>query len=307
MKFSLRQLAYIESAAEHQSIALAAKASQISQSSIAGAIDDFEATFSVQIFVRSPSKGLKLTSSGRALADKISYLLRQAQTFDGELLGLSERVCGELNIGCFAPLTPLVLPSILRGLSVRYPSLTIRVQEGDLRYVNELLDSGKADVILSYDLGLSERVSFEKLGEARPHAIFSETHALAKRERVSIEELVSEPMILLDLPESRTYFDVLFKTVGALPNVLYRTETYETVRSFVAAGLGYSVLNVRPAIEHAYTGNRVVCVPLEGALPVPAVGVGVRPDDFLPRAAQEFVGECRAFFSSPNRERLFVT
>lgn len=307
MKFTLRQLAYIESAAKHQSIAMAAKASGISQSSISNAIDDFESTFSVQLFVRQPSKGLNLTSSGRAVVDKISHLLRQVDTFDAELLGLHERVTGELNLGCFAPLAPLVLPSILRTLTVRYPELSIRVHEGDLRYVNGLLDKGEADVILSYDLGLSEGVSFEKLGEARPHAIFSEAHPMAKSERVSIHDLLSEPMILLDLPESRTYFDLLFKSVGALPKVVYRTETYETVRSFVSVGLGYSILNVRPAIDHSYTGNRVVCVPLDGPLPVPAVGLGVRPNDHLSRAEQEFRHECREFFSLPHRDRLFVS
>lgn len=307
MKFTLRQLAYIESAAKHQSIAMAARESRISQSSISGAIDDFESAYSVQLFVRQPSKGLNLTSCGRALVDKISHLLRQVETVDAELLGVHEHVTGELNLGCFAPLAPLVLPSILRALTVRYPALSIRVHEGDLRYVNGLLEKGEADVILSYDLGLSEGVSFEKLGEARPHAIFNEAHPMAKSDRVSIQDLLSEPMILLDLPESRTYFDILFKTADALPKVVYRTETYETVRSFVSAGLGYSILNVRPAIDHAYTGNRVVCVPLDGPLPVPAVGIGVRPNDYLTRATREFVDECRTFFSHLDRDLLFVS
>jgi len=306
-KFTIRQLGYIEAAAKYQSMAMAAKMSQISQSSIAGAIDDFESTFSVQLFVRHPSKGLDLTPSGRALIERMSRLLRQIDAFNTELNGLSEQVAGQLNLGCFAPLAPLILPPILRALNIRYPELTIRVIEGDLLYVNGLLNAGKVDVILTYDLGLPEGVAFEKLRQLNPHVILCESHPLAKRKTISISDIVSEPMILLDLPESRTYFDLIFKTFDVVPRVVYRTGTYETVRSFVAEGLGYALLNLRPVLDHAYTGKKVVCIPIADNVPASTVGIGTRPNDYLSRATHEFINECRSFFATEYLNKISVS
>ncbi|RWE25920.1 MAG: LysR family transcriptional regulator [Mesorhizobium sp.] len=307
MKFSLRQLSYVRAAARHRSIATAAKQLSISQSSIWAAIDSFESSFSIRLFVRQPSKGLVLTPTGKTLLERIEYLLQQAETLDAELLGISAQVRGELHIGCFAPIAPLTLPSILQGMTVRYPDLRIQVLEGDLPFVNSLLDAGTVDVILSYDLGLPSGVLFEKLGQARPHAIFASDHPLASQDRISLRDLGSEPMILLDLPESRTYFDLLFKIAEMSPNIIYRTGSYETLRSFVSAGLGFSILNLRPQIDHAYTGKQVACVPFAEALPMPSIGVGLRPNDYPSPALKEFVRECRRFFTPERCNRLFVT
>ncbi|OSQ43337.1 LysR family transcriptional regulator [Thalassospira alkalitolerans] len=306
MNFTLKQLTYVQAAADHRSIASAAQKLRISASSIGAAIDGFEQRFEIQIFVRQPSKGLMLTPPGKVLIEKINHLLLEAKTFDAQLSGHDESLVGELVVGCFAPITPHILPLIVRAMKSRFPGLIIRILEGDLREVNGFLASGAAEITLGYDLGLPEGISFTKLGEVRPHAIFSTSDPLANRKSVSITELVGPPMILLDLPESRTYFDLLFSYVRKTPNIAFRTGTYETVRSLVAAGMGFSILNLRPAIDQTYTGNEVVCVPLEEDLPAPSIGFGFRIRDYISPAAREFAEECKRVFATERVASMFV-
>ncbi len=74
---------------------------------------------------------------------------------------------------------------------------------------------------------------------------------------MDLADLSEEPLVLLDLPHSRDYFRSLVAATGTAPDVRYRTQSYETVRSLVAQGLGYSVLNQRPATSHTYSGAEV--------------------------------------------------
>ena len=306
MKFTYRQLTYIYVAAEKGSIAAAAESLRISQSSIGAAINRFEATFDVKLFVRLPSKGLNLTPSGRLLIKKIGYILSEAKDFEADPLGLKQDIAGEIIIGCFAPLAPHVLPSIVRALSRRHTNISVRVLEGDLRQVTNLLDNGNVEVILSYDLGLSPGVAFTKLCKAKPHAIFSENHPLANEASVTMQQLAPLPMVLLDLPESRAYFETIFLTVGQTPNVVLCTETYETVRSFVAADMGYSVLNLRPNHNQTYSGGRVVSVPITDQIPAPTIGVGTRFAERSSKVALEFINECQRVFSPKRVKELIV-
>ena len=54
---------------------------------------------------------------------------------------------------------------------------------------------------------------------------------------------------------------------GTAPDVRYRSQSYETVRSLVARGLGYSILNQRPWTSQTYGGGEVVALDLHDESP----------------------------------------
>jgi DNA-binding transcriptional LysR family regulator len=76
--------------------------------------------------------------------------------------------------------------------------------------------------------------------------VLPEAHRLAHSQTCSLNDLVGEPMVLLDQPRTRDYFLSLFGSKGLIPNVAYRTESFEMVRSLVANGFGYALLNFVP-------------------------------------------------------------
>ena len=76
------------------------------------------------------------------------------------------------------------------------------------------------------------------------------------------DTLAPEPLILMDLPHTRDYFLSLFYAAGVAPQVRYRSTSFEAVRTLVGNGLGYAILNLKPAADTTYDGTRVACVPL---------------------------------------------
>ena len=306
MKVSFRQLQYVRKAGACRNMARAAEELHISQSSVRDAIDHVEHEFGVRVFVRQPSKGLTPTQSGRRLLQLIGGLLSEVEDFASQASGMKNTLAGELSVGCYAPLAPHALPFIIRDLTRRHPDVSIRLHEGSLPQVRKELIEGTVDMILTYDLGLSEQISSEVLGESPPHILLSEDDPLAKRNDIALVDLSEKPMILLDLPESRAFFYSLFQSIGTRPSIAHRTETFEMVRSLVAAGLGFSILNLRPAIDQAYDGSRVICVPISDSVRAPKFILGRRQHDFPTRLFDAFAESCRNFFQSPQAAQLTV-
>src|SRR6185503_5123794 len=100
----------------------------------------------------------------------------------------------------------------------------------------------------------------EFLGVAVPYVALPPDHRLARRRSIRLNELTGEPMVLLDLPESRDYFESMLTNAGVTPSIRYRSASYETVRGLVARGHGYSILNQLPAHRETYDGGTVATV-----------------------------------------------
>ncbi|PIQ96704.1 MAG: hypothetical protein COV67_08105 [Nitrospinae bacterium CG11_big_fil_rev_8_21_14_0_20_56_8] len=306
MNITVRQLGYVLTAARLRSISRASSKLGISQSSIAAAIDKMEREFNVTIFVRQQSKGLVITSLGSEVLGHVGRLLSDVENFEQELSGLGHALEGALNVGCFAPVSPHMLPPIINNLTKKHPNIQVHLHEGDLRRVQEFLRDGVVDIALTYNLGLDGNFKCEELNEAPAHVILAESNPLAKQDDVSLTELIDQPMILLDLPESRTYFELLFETVGAHPRIAHRTETYEMVRSLVATGMGFSILNLRPLIDHTYNGQRVICLPIRENVLAPKFILAQRPHDFPTSLMSAFSTACRDYIRSEKAAGCFM-
>lgn len=76
-----------------------------------------------------------------------------------------------------------------------------------------------------------------------------------------LRELAEEDYIQLDLPFTRQYYDELFRIAGVVPKIRHSFSGYETVRSFVAMGHGYSLLS-QSVSSGTYIGSKAVDVPL---------------------------------------------
>ncbi|WP_324785192.1 LysR family transcriptional regulator [Streptomyces sp. H51] len=257
--FTLVQLRYFLVAAECGSLTVASARLHIAQSAVSAAIHNLERDLGVQVFVRRRGRGLTLTPAGQRLQQQARDLLSRAQEIEREARGEGETLHGPVAVGCFVTLAPYFLPALFSECTVRYPGIEIDVVEAETEQLATALRAGRLDFALTYDLGLATEpdLSAESVAQAPPHVIVAAGHRLAGRDRVELTELADEPMVLLDLPHSRDYFRSLLAAAGVTPDVRYRTQSYETVRSLVSRGLGYSVLNQRPATSQTYGGGEI--------------------------------------------------
>lgn len=291
---SLTQLRYFIRVAERESMTRAAEDLYVAQSAVSSAVAHLEKELGVQLFIRRHAKGLILTAAGKEL------LLRARQTLTAlaesleSIAGEAQAFWGPLHVVCFSPIAPFYLPSILAGLKRDHPGLEVHVTEAVAGEVSEYLESGRAEVALTYDLALGDGIDRDVLAEIHPYAALPAAHRLAGEASVKLADLVDEPMILVDLPFSRDYFIGVFTERGLQPNVQYRSSSYETVRAMVAQDHGYSLLHQRPATDSTYAGGRVVAVPLADEVRPLRVVVASLQSMRMSRRAGAFAERCRA-------------
>ncbi|MCP3749514.1 LysR substrate-binding domain-containing protein [Pseudomonas sp. SBB6] len=293
--FTFRQLEYFVAAAEQGSVSAAARTKHISQPSVSLALSQLEASLGEKLFHRQVSRGLELTPAGRTLLEQAREMLNLASAISGK--GEEQQaVRGALSLICFQDLGPYYAPRLLSGFRRRHPEVTITLFEADLAEVNRRLADGKAELALTYDVGLDAPIEKRVLAQLTPYALLPADHPLALQERVSLVDLANECLILEDIARTREYFLSLFWAHDLQPASLQLTQTFEMQRGLVAHGYGVALSCTRPVADCSYDGQPLACRPLlETVSPQPVVlaqSSAMRPSPaaqaFLDWAGEQF-------------------
>ncbi|WP_166363990.1 LysR family transcriptional regulator [Pseudomonas akapageensis] len=263
--FSFRQLEYFVAAAEHGSISAAARARHVSQPSVSLAISQLEDTLGERLFRRQVSRGLELTPAGQRLLGRARDILNLAAAMIEES-GVGQTLRGQLTLVCFQDLGPYFAPRLLAGFRAQHPEVLVTLFETDLAGVHRTLSAGKAELALTYELGLDPAAERQVLAQLPPYALLSAGHPLAAEEDVSLFDLARECLILEDIAQTREYFLSLFWSYDLHPMAQQYTQTFEMQRGLVAHGYGVALSCTRPAGDQSYDGTPIVCRPLREAL-----------------------------------------
>ena len=184
-----------------------------------------------------------------------------AKEFEQNALADNDVVAGQIDIGCFETVAPLYLPQLIAGFSALYPGVEIRIRDGEQQELVQGLTGGAFDLAILYEHDLDGTIETEPLmPPQRPYALLPAGHRYAKQPQVSLRDLCLEPMILLDVQPSRTYFVSLFEELGLTPQIAFSSPSIEMVRGMVGQGFGFSILVTRPHSPFSYDGKPVVCV-----------------------------------------------
>lgn len=267
MDVTLTQLRYFVEAAAQLSMTGASVRLNVAQSAVSAAIAQLERHVGTQFFIRQRSKGLVLTPAGELfLRDAQSILAHVEESLD-HARGENQSVAGRVRLTCFSTLAPFLLPGVLSKLREEHPALELDVTEADMSGCVSALLSGQADLALCYDLDLPDAVASSVVDTARPYLAMPPEHALAGAGSVKMSAVKDEPFVLLDLPHSRELMLSIARRSGREPDVRFRSASYETVRTFVSRGLGYSILHQRPQHGLTYDGGKLATVEIEDNVP----------------------------------------
>jgi DNA-binding transcriptional LysR family regulator len=264
---TMAQLRYFVEAAENLSMTRAAGNLMVAQSAVSSSVAQLERAMGAQLFIRKPAKGLILTAAGERFHHEARGLLASLEEAIESARGLVNEVAGTVTLACFVTLVPFFIPGLLSLLGALHPNLRVDVIETDSDGMMSALHAGRAQFGLGYAFSVGQAVRTEQVGTAKPYALISERHRLARSKSVSLDRLRQQPMILLDLPASRDYFLDMFRSTGDEPDIRYRSGNYETVRSLVAQGQGFSILNQMPASSVTYSGESVVNLEIREEVP----------------------------------------
>lgn len=291
-QFTLRQLGYFVAAAESGSMTGASRAAHVSQSAISFAVADLERELGTQLFIRHHAHGLSLTPAGHRVIVDARELLARAAGLADEARELGDGLTGSLSIACYDTIAPFLMPRLVAGFAEKQPGVQLDLREGTMTDLHHLIRSGGSELMIAYDLDIARDIALTPLRETRPYVLLPPEHRFARRTEVEIEQLVDDPLVLLDQPQPSKYFLGLFEAAGLTPTIGHRTSSFEMVRSLVARSLGYSLLIQRPAIDASYEGLPLVCLPLVRPPYTLTIVIGAAKGAKPTRRATAFVEHC---------------
>jgi DNA-binding transcriptional LysR family regulator len=166
------------------------------------------------------------------------------------------------------------------------------------------LKRGDFDLAVVFDypdfpLDFARDVEAELIYEERMRVALPPGHPLAAAKSVRIAELADEDWLCGALPSScRDQVLELCRDAGFEPRISFRSEDYEVIKGFVAAGLGVTIL---PELAGGHPGIELRTV--RGQKPVRRVWAVTRENEARSPAAEEMLGilreVCRAYRDDP--------
>lgn len=293
-RYTLRQLEYFVAVGKAGSISAASEILNVSSPSISAAINQLEAEFGLDLFVREHARGLSLTKAGHRFLERTEFVLKEAErlaTLAGEITG---KVQGVLSVGCLVTFAQIVLPQLRREFEDTYPAVRIDQRELNQADIFSQLRRAELDIALTYDLDIPADLDFQPLLDLPPYVVLYEGHPLVTRDAISIADLKDLPMVLLDLPYSSEYFLSFFRQVDIKPNVAERTRDMSVMRSLVANGFGFSIANVRPLNNLSPDGRKLIFVPLKDDLRPMRLGLLKARIENETNTMTAFIDHCKA-------------
>lgn len=267
---------------ESGSFTKAAEELGYTQAAVSQMIKSLESEVSLTLLTRVRS-GAKLTREGEQLypiIQKYVAAYRELSDKAGEINGLST---GELRIGTFSSMSQHLLPGLMSDFSKLYPKINFVLSQGDNISLPEWIKRGFIDFGFIY-LEVSSGLTLKPIASDEFFAVLPEGHKYANMKKVSLEQMSTEPLIVVDEGGINTVLNA-FSEAGLQARVKFRIHDDYTILSMVEKGIGVSIL---PAMILDRAPYKIKTVPID--VPVKrTIGIAYQDFDMLPIAAKKFI------------------
>lgn len=238
----IHQLRYFLAVARTANFSRAAEQCRVAQPSLSQQIKKLEDELGERLFERT-KRAVSLTPAGqrlRAHAERVMDELEQARASVCEGGGT---VRGRVALGVLPTVAPFYLPERLRDFAAEYPEVEVVIHEDTTAQLVKAVLAKEIDLAL-VSLPVEQRgLASVALFEEPLLAALPAGHALAKKRKLTLADLENESFILMKEGHCLAGQALAFcRREGFAPKVSFRSAQIETMRAFVAAGWGVSVV-----------------------------------------------------------------
>jgi DNA-binding transcriptional LysR family regulator len=300
-RVKLRHLQILMAVAQSGSMAKAAGSLSISHPVISKAIAELEQTLGVRLFDRG-SQGVEPTMYGRTLVQCGVAVFDELRQGVKKVEFLADPTVGQLHIGCSEPMAAGLVPAISERFLQQYPGVTlhtIHAETATLQY-RELRERSVELLLGRIRTPFAEEdLHAETLFEEQLVVAAGIQSAWARRRRIELRELISEPWVLAH-PDSLPgqLYEETFRMCGlAVPRASVITLSIHLCSAMVATGRYVSLL---PSSLLRLAGKRLSfrILPVElPSLPRP-VGIVTVKNRTLSPFAERFI-DCTRQVAKP--------
>lgn len=265
---TLTQLKYIIETAKAGTISRAAEKLYISQPSLTAAIRELEHEFGITIFQRT-NKGIILTSEGEEFLGYARQVITQTSLMEERYSGATpvrHQFCVSTQHYSFAVEAFVELLKTYGGKTYDFrlrETQTYEIIEDVARlrsevgilYLNKFNETILQKTLKEHDL------KFHPLFVAHPHVFVSSFSPLAKKERITLEDLAPYPRLSYEQGEHNSFYfsEEILSTRESKKDIVVRDRA--TLFNLLIGVNGYTICS--GVISEELNGKNIVAVPLD--------------------------------------------
>jgi DNA-binding transcriptional LysR family regulator len=273
-----------------------------SQSAVSAQIRQLEQEYGDKLLDRS-GKLVRLTPAGRVL---FGYAERMQKLLDESLVAVADQGVtprGTLIIGANEATCLYVLPKVFAEYCRLYPEVHISIYRNFSYKIIEKLENGSIDVgIVTLPV---------KSPSLKTHSIFRDQlmlmvapkNPLAGKKTVTIDDIAKQPLLVPKTGYTRQVMDKLFRPYASQLQIRMELPSVGMIKSFVAAGIGVSLISSSFAHDQVAAGE-VVLIPIEGVELWRELGIAYRRDRTHTRSTATFINTVRQLSGAEKRSSI---
>jgi LysR family hydrogen peroxide-inducible transcriptional activator len=245
---TLTELRYIVAVARERHFGRAAEACFVSQPTLSVAVKKLEEELDVKLFERGGTE-ISVTPLGEAIVRQAQTVIEEAAAIKEIAKSGKDPLSGPLKLGIIYTIGPYLLPDLVRQAIERTPQMPLMLQENFTVKLLEMLRTGEIDCAIMAEPFPDQGLALAPLYDEPFMVAVPKKHPLARRKRVSSEELKRETMLLLGT--GHCFRDQVlevcpefarFSTDADGIRKSFEGSSLETIKHMVASGMGVTVV-----------------------------------------------------------------
>ncbi|MBV8211726.1 MAG: LysR family transcriptional regulator [Verrucomicrobia bacterium] len=259
----LRHFRYFAAVARYLNYSEASRRLHVAQPAISQTILDLEEEIGAKLFLRN-KRNVRLTAAGTALLGEVESILERSDEATRTAQRAARGEAGILRIGFVAAATTPILPLLVQAYLRRYPDVELQLHLLSPDQQLAAFDKATLDLGFSRPLPPERRRSFDEEVVYIDHlaALLPPKHPLTNEARIRLEQLASEPFVLVHRAGASGLFDeavAMCRRAGFSPQIRHEPELLTTVFVLVESGLGVSLV---PSCARGFERQKSVRRPL---------------------------------------------
>ena len=245
---TLTELRYIVAVARERHFGRAAEACFVSQPTLSVAIKKLEEELDCKIFERGSTE-VTTTPLGEAIVRQAQQVIEQAQGIREIAKRGKDPLAGPLRLGIIYTIGPYLLPELVKHAIEQSPQMPLMLQENFTVKLLDMLRTGELDCAIMAEPFPDTGLAIAPLYDEPFVVAVPKAHPLAKRKKISSEELKQETMLLLGT--GHCFRDHVLEVCPEFARFSSDAEgikksfegsSLETIKHMVASGMGITVV-----------------------------------------------------------------
>jgi LysR family transcriptional regulator, cys regulon transcriptional activator len=242
---NLHQFRFVQEAVRRNlNLTEAAKALHTSQPGVSKAIIELEEELGVEIFARHGKRLKRVTEPGQHVLKSIELIMREVGNLKRIGEQFSAQDSGTLSIATTHTQARYVLPIPVAKLREAYPKVSVSLHQGSPDQVARMVLDEIAEIgIATESLGDYPDLVTLPCYEWQHVLVLPQAHPLAKKERVTLEDIAAEPLVTYHPSfTGRTRIDSAFAQKKLKPRIALEAIDSDVIKTYVRLGLGIGIV-----------------------------------------------------------------